>query len=135
DRPTPPVHSGLPWLPRRRSSAPRHRPAPRPPRRQPTVPAPLPDLPHGRPRPADPHYRMGGDADPRSTGGINDQQRSGQSRRLRPAFMRSRFMTLMVSMLISLGHTAAHSPMLVQVPNPIRSMALTMLTTRARRSG
>jgi hypothetical protein len=54
--------------------------------------------------------------------------------RLMVALTRSRFMRAMVSMLISFGHTAAHSPMLVQFPNPIESMVLTMSTTRRYRS-
>src|SRR5437763_114823 len=41
----------------------------------------------------------------------------------------------MVSMLISLGHTAAHSPMLVHEPNPSASIWPTTLSTRVSRSG
>ena len=41
----------------------------------------------------------------------------------------------MTSSGTDLGHTAAHSPMFVQPPKPSASCWLSMLTTRARRSG
>ena len=41
----------------------------------------------------------------------------------------------MTSIGTLLGHTAAHSPILVQPPKPSASCWFSMLTTRARRSG
>lgn len=51
------------------------------------------------------------------------------------ALRKSLFSWEMTSSGISLGHAAAHSPMLVQPPKPSKSCWLTMLTTRASRSG
>ena len=51
------------------------------------------------------------------------------------AWPRSRLRREMTSSGTDLGHTAAHSPMFVQPPKPSASCWLSMLTTRARRSG
>jgi hypothetical protein len=57
------------------------------------------------------------------------------SPRPRAARKRSRLRAAMVSIEISFGHTAAHSPMLVQLPKPNESMVRTIESTRDERSG